>query len=148
MIIADSGFWFALYDPKDSFYKDAKSIMDKLETYSKKFLLPWPSLYETLNCSFTRFTNWKIDFKKNIQNKKFIPISEAKYLSTKNYLEILESIQKSPQKLSLTDFIINLMMDDKSLKINAIVTFNSKDFIKTAKKRNIQVIDRASTENS
>src|SRR5258708_511801 len=51
-VVADSGFWMALYDTKDAFHLEANTLPVDLDSVA--LLVPWPSLYETLNTRFVR----------------------------------------------------------------------------------------------
>ena len=51
-ILVDSGFYFALFDPRDQHHTDACERQGWLEIAS--VVIPWPILYETVNTRFTR----------------------------------------------------------------------------------------------
>lgn len=51
-VLVDTGFWFALYDEKDQYHNKALKVMDRL--INSRFLIPFPTLYETLNTSFVK----------------------------------------------------------------------------------------------
>ena len=51
-LLLDSGFWYALYDVRDPFHERANTFATYLDFYT--LVIPWPSLYETLNTRFVR----------------------------------------------------------------------------------------------
>lgn len=70
--IVDTGFWFGLYDKNDSleYHNAAIRIAPKLERFNK-IIIPWPSLYETLNTKFMKSPNWRIDFKRRLASGQY-----------------------------------------------------------------------------
>ena len=46
-LLVDSGFFFALFDPRDQHHAAARDKQEWLEMFS--FVMPWPILYETIN---------------------------------------------------------------------------------------------------
>ena len=55
-LLLDSGFWYALYDVRDPFHEQADAFAKYLDFYT--LVIPWPSLYETLNTRFVRHPEW------------------------------------------------------------------------------------------
>ena len=51
-LLVDSGFFFALFNPRDQYHADACEKQDWLEELS--VVVPWPILYETVNTRFIR----------------------------------------------------------------------------------------------
>lgn len=51
-LLVDSGFFFALFNPRDRYHADACEKQDWLEILS--IVIPWPILYETINTRFVR----------------------------------------------------------------------------------------------
>ena len=55
-LLLDSGFWYAFYDARDQYHEEATHFTEYLEFYN--LLIPWPSLYETLDTRFVRHPEW------------------------------------------------------------------------------------------
>ena len=55
-VIIDSGFWYALYDTRDQYSQVVRPFAEQLKFY--RLVIPWPSLYETLNTRFIRHPTW------------------------------------------------------------------------------------------
>ncbi len=135
--IADSCFWIALFDATDQFHKNAVDIKEKILLEEQSILLPWPSLFEILNNRFMteKSIHWREFFKKGFKNN-FIIVDDSKYQDS-----ALNSVL-GQKDLSLVDKVVNLMMEDIDLKIKALITFNVRDFEKTARKHSIEIISK------
>ena len=136
-ILFDTGYWFALYDERDSYHENALLLFDYL--YPHRILIPWPSLYETLNTRFVRRENWLADFKAVLNNKNTIQVQDEKYK-----YDVIKSIflqSKSYKKYSLVDLIIREILLDVEVIIDALITFNIADFEDICWKRNIELLD-------
>ena len=135
--IADSCFWIALFDATDQFHKNAVDIKEKILLEEQSILLPWPSLFEILNNRFMteKSIHWREFFKKGFKNN-FILVDDGKYQDS-----ALNSVL-GQKDLSLVDKVVNLMMEDIDLKIKALITFNVRDFEKTARKYSIEIISK------
>lgn len=136
-ILFDTGYWFALYDERDSYHENALLLSEYL--YPHRLLIPWPSLYETLNTRFVRRENWLADFKAVLKNKNTIQIQDEKYKYDAIKSIFLQS--KSYKKYSLVDLIIREILLDVEIRIDALIIFNIADFKDICWKRNIELLD-------
>ncbi|TAH21430.1 MAG: hypothetical protein EAZ08_03675 [Cytophagales bacterium] len=75
-ILTDTGFWFALFDKKDQYHKKALEIANTIDI-QHYFVLPFPSLYETLNTTFIK--NHRDAFDVFLKTHHIITIYDAKY---------------------------------------------------------------------
>ena len=136
-IILDSGYWFALYEERDQYHEDALLISEYLEPHN--IVVPWPTLYETLNTRFVRRGQWLTSFEAILTHKNTVQIPDGKYKDT-----AIESIflqTKSHKKFSLVDLVIREILLDVEININAIVTFNVSDFEDICWKKNIEIFN-------
>ena len=136
-IVFDTGYWFALYDERDSYHENALLLFDYLYPY--RILIPWPSLYETLNTRFVRRENWLASFKAVLNNKNTLQLQDEKYKYDAIKSIFLQS--KSYKKYSLVDLIIREILLDVEVRIDALITFNIADFEDICWKRNIELLD-------
>lgn len=136
-IIFDTCFWYALYDEKDQYHTQALHIVDKYLNKQHKLVIPFPSLYETLNTEFAKQEKWMIAFNKLLSNNtKVFIIHDDKYRE-----EAFKSTFITVRRhLSLVDTIIRMMIDDPNNKIGALVSFNIGDFEDVCRKRQIELI--------
>ena len=134
--LIDTGFWFALYDNRDQYHKKAIDIAEYLEFYN--LLIPWPSLYETLNTRFVRRPEWLRDFERHLNKYQTVKIPDEAYREKSlNNILITKQYQKS---FSLVDMVIREMLEDRNLKIDVMITFNPNDFIDVCITKNIEIV--------
>ena len=131
-VLIDTGFWYALFDKQDQYHKKALEILEVI-ALQHCFVLPFPSLYETLNTSFIK--NHKLSFDIFLKTHQTIIISDIKY--TDKALE--ETLKISNYKYSLVDMVLRMMILDVNLSINAFITFNEGDFTDVCQQRNIPI---------
>ena len=129
-IIIDTGFWFALFDDRDHYHEDALLHFEYIVPHT--LVIPWPTLYETLNTRFSRRQSWVEEMHRVIRSHSvyFIPDDDYRETSFNHFF-------RDGQRFSLVDIIIRNILEDDSIKIDAILTFNEPDFIDVCyKKRN------------
>lgn len=148
-ILVDTGFWYAyLGTRKDALQGKAIEIYDKyLGPNTNNILIPFPVLYETINTKLLKDKNQKAAdwfLKKLVSDPKFIRIPDNNYRDVAFDSTIGLTRVRG---ISLVDNILRVMMTDKLLKINAIITFNSGDFADICMKQRIQLIDQYFTND-
>ncbi|MDE6860127.1 MAG: hypothetical protein K2J65_06925 [Duncaniella sp.] len=138
-LIIDTGFWFALYDEKDQHHPKAMKFMEN--QVDNLFLIPFPTLYETLNTAFSKNKNLPV-FKTHIYNEcQFIHDDKYKLLALEDTFE--SSINRK-RPLSLVDMIIRHMLADVDLNINGLVSFNPGDFEDVCRNNRIELVSHYS----
>lgn len=133
-IILDTGFWYALYDERDQFHDKALLYSDYLHPH--KLIIPWPSLYETLNSRFVKHSAWVTSFESYIRKPSVEIIPDEPYKN--DALNKIFSADKKQRKYSLVDLIIREIISDNSIKVDSILTFNISDFFDICNKRKIE----------
>ncbi len=137
-LLLDTGFWYALYDDRDSYHEEAQILADFLEFHN--LMIPWPTLYETLNTRFVRKRDrgWLHSF------SLYLNRSNTVMLADETYRQIaLSSVLKNRvygKYLSLVDEVIRLVLQDPNVRIDAMLTFNQSDFYDICAFRNIELI--------
>jgi predicted nucleic acid-binding protein len=136
-LLVDTGFWLAFYDGREAEHKLAQT---KFEIIDKaRLIVPWPILYETL---YTRFI------------KNPISVNRFDLLLKKPTTEILDDVSYRNQALhatisgsqnrlraiSLVDMVIRFILDDRNVRIEALLTINQKDFGDICRKRQIEML--------
>lgn len=131
-IIIDTGFWFALFDDRDRYHEDALLYFEYIVPHT--LVIPWPTLYETLNTRFSRRQSWVEELRRVIRSHSVY------YIPDDDYREVsLEHFFSERQRFSLVDIIIRNILEDDSIKIDAIITFNEPDFIDVCYKKGIEL---------
>lgn len=124
-IIVDTGFWFAFYEEKDKYHKKAIEMMPIIEKHH--ILIPYPSLYETINTRFSKRKKWMSHFHSFIMSSRCTLIHDDNYKRDSLKMTFDSSIERN-RPISMVDMIIRQMLDDINLRAEAIVTFNPEDF--------------------
>ena len=135
-VLADTGFWYALYEPRDAHHSKANLIGELIE--NQNIILPWPSLYETLNTRFTKRRSRMIQFESYISGPNVHLIDDSEYkLDALN--QTFEHSKVGFRTFSLVDSVIRELLKDENLKIDYLITFNTGDFIDLCVKRKIEI---------
>lgn len=135
-IIVDTGFWFALYEPRDTFYNEANEIAELIG--DQNILLPWPTLYETINTRFAKRKDYMHAFEIFVNKSNVSLVNEEEY--KENALKLAFEYSKiGKRSFSLVDIILREILSDDSYKIDYLLTFNSSDFIDICIKRKIEI---------
>jgi predicted nucleic acid-binding protein len=136
-IIVDTGFWYALYDSSDQHHSQALALAGYLELGN--ILIPFPTLYESINTRFSKQKEWMEEFEKLIEQENVIRLDDADYKDTALSLTFDTTlIQKRP--ISLVDSLIRVMLDDPRLKIDYLISFNVGDFADVCQRRGIEIL--------
>jgi len=137
-IIVDTGFWYAFYDARDQYHKEANELAEYLELGN--IIIPFPTLYESINTRFTKRLDWMKEFEKVIGRRNVTLIDDNDYKNDALRLSFEGTISYY-RPISLVDNIIRLMLDDPNLDINYLMSFNVGDFSDVCFRRRIEIID-------
>ncbi len=134
-ILADTGFWFALFDDRDPYHEIA--IIIEEDIYNCNILIPWPSLYETINTRFVRRSHWRLGIRKYITDNNVYKIDDTPYR-----YESLQTVidPKEKRNFSLVDHVMRSMLEDTNLKVDGLITFNTEDFADICYKKGIELL--------
>lgn len=143
-VVVDSCFWFSLLKNRDSDYHcEAVKIYEMLNEIGVCFIIPYPSLYETINTRLMKEghrekARWF--FTQLMSNANFVIASDDLYRHTAFQNTISE---QNDRGISFVDNIIRGMLMDKASQIKALVTFNSKDFADLCYSNEIELINES-----
>ena len=132
-VLVDSCYWIALYESDDQYHDSAILLDDYLAPH--RIMIPWPSLYEFLNTRFARRPIRIDSFRKRILQPNIIKIPDTLYRD--EAITNFFSRPKYGQSLSLVDLVMREILADNSVKIDAILTFNYRDFADMCAERRI-----------
>jgi len=136
-ILIDTGFWIALYDRRDSYNVVANDIFEYLTLGN--VIIPYPSLYETINTRFVKNAPAMRSFKILLEKTNFQLMDDVDYKEFA--LESTFSFAyNSNRSLSLVDMVIRQMLADERLNISHLISFNQGDFQDICTRRNIQIL--------
>ncbi len=137
-VAADSGFWFALFNERDKYHLDAQSIEEDLSVHS--VIVPWPTLYETINTRFSRKKHNLVRLKALMDRPSTVIVDDGPYRNSS--LEHVLNVAHSYALYSLVDHVIRSMLADAKLRIDAMITFNQKDFFDICLSRRIEMLPK------
>ncbi len=136
-VLADSGFWYALYDSRDP-YHAAAAQKDSILT-TTNILLPWPCLYETFN---TRFAKNRIAvrlFEAFLRQPHVVLLKDEPYRDAALDAAFKLSIVGN-RAIALVDVVLRLILEDVDVRKHGILTFNPRDFADLCRKFRIEML--------
>ena len=134
-IAADTCFSFALFNPSDKHHDEAMILEEDLNIH--QLIVPWPTLYEALNTRLLRRRNDLSRFKAILEKPSTVLVEDGPYRNTS--LRFVLDMRKH-RTYSLVDHVIRSMIEDPSVKIHALITFNAKDFYDVCNTRGIELL--------
>ena len=124
-LLVDSGFFFALLDPRDQHHAAACETQDWLEMHS--LIIPWPILCETINTRFTRRPETIARFESIIRAPGTEYLDDSPY-RLGAYKTTLAQAKSRRNAMSLVDLVLCAILADTNVRIDAMLTFNFRDF--------------------
>ena len=140
-ILIDSGFWFAYLGTRnDGLQEVAKTIYERILSFGCTVIVPFPSLYETVNTKLLKDKNkaaadWFLN--QLHSNPRIEIVVDDKYRDA----ALRVTSFNRDRGISLVDNILRLMMSDKQLRIDTLITFNTSDFIDVCFKNRIELVN-------
>ncbi len=137
--VLDTSFWIALYDSRDQqLHLHARSILKKIFQIKPVVYMPWPIYYEVLNTRFVRRSGWVREFSAHAEKLTIKTIDDSLYRE-KAYAATIREAIIGRRHISLVDMVIRQVLEDRSLKIDYLITFNQKDFLDVCRKGRIEL---------
>ena len=133
-ILADTGFWIALFYEDDKYRTKALSIEQNIHIHS--LLIPWPTLYETINTKASKQKHNVAKLKGFIEKSSTTLVDDSPY--RKNSLQFV--LENNNRHFSLVDHVLRSMLLDKSLHIDGFISFNQGDFHDVCTARKIEML--------
>ena len=133
-IAADTCFWFALFDPSDSYHSEATILAEDLDIH--QLVIPWPTLYEALNTRLLRRRHDLSRFKTMVEKPSTVLVEDGAYRDA----SLRFVLNMKYHTYSLVDHVIRSMIEDRSVKIDALITFNAKDFRDVCASRGVELL--------
>ena len=124
-LLVDSGFFFALFNPRDQYHADACEKQDWLEELS--VVVPWPILYETVNTRFIRRPATIVQFESILLAHDTVLLDDSPY-RLEAYEDVFARAKTQRNAMSLVDAVLCAILADTNIRIDAMLTFNSIDF--------------------
>lgn len=135
-LLPDTGFWIALFYPRDSHHENAQILADLLDLHN--LVVPWPCLYETLDTRLVRRRESLAILAAYLTRSSTITLSDEPY--RRDALHTVLRNETPGRNISLVDEVIRLTLQDRNVKVDAIITFNPRDFHDVCLSRQIELI--------
>ncbi len=133
--LVDTGFWFALFEDRDDYHQDAQRWEEALLGF-RTILLPWPILYETLNTRFMRRSAWIPRFNALLNRGNTRCLDDAKYRD-QGLRDTLLMGGSRGRRLSLVDCVLQRIIEDRTVGVNCLFTYNVADFEVLCRRRRV-----------
>ena len=136
-ILIDSGFFFALVEPRDQHHVEALDRQGWLDMFPT--VLPWPILYETINTRLVGNPDRVAQFERlaNAPDTEFI--DDSPYRQTA-YEIVIARARAANQPLSLVDAVLHSIIADPDIRVDAMLTFNRRDFAIICSEQGIEIL--------
>ena len=136
-LLVDSGFFFALFNPRDQHHGAACEKQDWLEALS--VVVAWPILYETINTRFVRRPETIVRFESILRARDTVLLEDSPY-RLDAYEDVLERAKAQRHAMSLVDAVLCAILADPKVRIDAMLTFNSRDFGDICRERKVELL--------
>lgn len=124
-LLVDSGFFFALFNRRDQHHAAACEKQEWLETLA--VIIPWPILYETINTRFTGRPETIARFESLMRAPGTEFLNDCPY-RLEAYEDALTRARTQRKPMSLVDSVLCAILADTNVRIDAMLTFNLRDF--------------------
>ena len=137
-ILVDTGFWIALYNERDGYHNDAEELFQLI--VDTNIIIPWPTLYETINTRLAKNYKGINKFEKIIKMPNTMLLEDVEYKERALQFSI-ENSTKAIRPISLVDAIIREIIEDVNINIDYLITYNRGDFIDLCQKRKVEILN-------
>jgi predicted nucleic acid-binding protein len=149
-VCLDACFLIGLYDKSDQHHKRARELFASLfdPTTGNAGVIVWPVLYESVSTRLvrdhSRTMEMERDWRRLVSARKLIFLDDQPYRDEALELCFQETKRHrgAYRDLSLTDRVLRSVLNDKSVRVDGIVTFNTADFIDVCQSSGRRLIDR------
>ena len=134
-ICVDSGFLLGLYDNRDQFHARANELfVEYFNNAVNRLLVPWPVLYETVSTRLVRGQRnvalFERDWRMLTGRRQLIFLDDSPYRQAaidECFYEVRVQ-RRELRPLSLTDRVIRRILEETTIKVDVLITFNVADF--------------------
>lgn len=135
--LADTGVWYGVFDDRDQWYREALKKAEYFEYV--QIVIPWPTLYETLRTTFVKNVRALQQFELFLKSPNVLFLDDTSYRDKAFDLSLDSSLRRK-RPLSMVDCLLRLLIDDPTIKIDYLFTFNACDFIDTCQKNRVEIL--------
>ena len=136
-VLADTGFWIALFDPREA---DHSSVVEKAELVELLTLVvPWPLLYETLRTRFVRRRDWVARLDERLKRPSVFFVDDGEFRD-KAYELTIDYALRLKRPISMVDMLCRLMIEDPNTRIDYLLTTNLADYHDVCRSRRVEIL--------
>lgn len=135
--LVDTGFWIALFDPREARHQTAGRNEDLLEFVT--LIIPWPTLYETLRTRFVRRPDWVVRLDERLKKANVGFIDDRDYREAAYSLAVEYSTRRR-RPISMVDMMCRLLLDDPNVRVDYLLTTNPGDFADLCRQHNVTLL--------
>jgi predicted nucleic acid-binding protein len=136
-VLADTSFWIALFDERESEHKRMGTYEELLELVT--LVVPWPIMYETLRTRFVRRPEWVFRLDKHLKKPTVEFIDDKRYRE-EAYSLTVDYSTRMKWPISMVDMLCRLLIDDPNLRIDYLLTTNPEDFADLCRRNNVTLL--------
>lgn len=133
-LLVDTGFFFALYNDRDSRHRAARMHQHWLEELP--IVLPWPILYETVNTRLARRRHHVAQFDAVVSGTRTTLLDDTPYRAG-CYRTVSSQVSLG---VSLVDAVLQSVIEDTNVDIGAMLTFNARDFAALCAENQVEIL--------
>jgi predicted nucleic acid-binding protein len=123
--LVDTGYWIALFDPREEHHARIVGSEDLFDLLTLVF--PWPLLYEILRTRFVRRRDWVARLDAQLKKPHVVLIDDSAYCE-EAYSLAVEYATRLGRPISMVDMLCRLLLADPNLRIEYLFTVNPADF--------------------
>lgn len=135
-VLLDTGFWIGLLDPRDGKHHVANELYKEIET--SYAVVPWPTLYEFMGTALTKRREQVARLAALLLSPGIERVNDCPY--RERALEACFHRDATNRPMSLVDRVLRHMVEDTSIRLHAVVTFNPGDFEDVCRSRHVELL--------
>ncbi len=136
-VLVDTGFWIALFDPRDAEHENAGRNADFIEILT--LIVPWPVVYETLRTRFVRRPDWIARLDDRFKQPNTVFIDDRDYCE-EAYSLVVEHTLRLHRPISMVDMLCRMLIEDSTVRVDSLLTTNPKDFIDLCGRHGVEML--------
>jgi predicted nucleic acid-binding protein len=136
-ILADTGYWIALFDPREREHRKVVGTADLIESLT--LVVPWPILYETLRTRFVRRHAWVAALDERLKRPNVSFIDDREYCEGAYSLSV-EYATRLRRPISMADMLCRLLIADPNVRVDYLLTTNAADFHDVCASHRVEIL--------
>lgn len=136
-VLTDTCFWLGLLDSRDQHHDTSQQIADLIDGH--KVIIPWPCLYETISSRFIGNRDRVTSFETLLKRPEIELLDDSEY-KNRALEEVFTANRYRGNTYSLVDGVIREILKDEDIRIEYLVTFNTRDFSDVCQIRQVHIL--------